>query len=307
MVPATATAGGCETGAVNLLLALVAVMGASASGPLMAATHAPALAIAFWRNGFGTAALAPIVLTSRRAEILTTTRREWRAACFAGLMLAGHFATWVYALQLTSVAAATALVSTQIVFVVLINRLRGESVARPVVIGTLCAIAGVLVISGVDFALSPKALLGDVLAIAGGLFAALYLVVGGSVRQRMSTTLYTFICYGSCAVILLGAAVIARQDVIHISGRDWLLIVAVTLTAQLLGHSLFNHLLAVMSPTVISLVLLLEVPGAALLAAVFLHQLPGFGIYVGLILILAGLAVVVLTMRPQEDQVAVLD
>ncbi|MCW2747403.1 MAG: hypothetical protein JWP10_545, partial [Nocardioidaceae bacterium] len=42
-------------------------------------------------------------------------------------------------------------------------------------------------------------------------------------------------------------------------------------------------------------------------AAVFLRQLPGFGIYVGLILILTGLAVVVLTMRPQEDQVAVLD
>ncbi|MCW2748148.1 MAG: hypothetical protein JWP10_1290 [Nocardioidaceae bacterium] len=291
----------------NLLLALVAVMGASASGPLMAATHAPALAIAFWRNGLGTAALAPIVVTTRRAEMLITTRREWRAACFAGLMLAGHFATWVSALQLTSVAAATALVSTQIVFVVLINRLRGESVARPVVIGTLCAIAGVLVISGVDFALSPEALLGDVLAIAGGLFAALYLVVGGAVRQQMSTTLYTFICYGSCAVILLGAAVIARQDVIHISGRDWLLIVAVTLTAQLLGHSLFNHLLAVMSPTVISLVLLLEVPGAALLAALILGQVPPLGAAVGLVVILVGMALVVVNNRAPGLDAAPMD
>ena len=61
------------------------------------------------------------------------------------------------------------------------------------------------------------------------------------------------------------------------------------MSAQLLGHSVFNHLLATMSPTVVSLVLLLEVPGAALLAAVFLGQAPPWGVYAGLLLILAGL------------------
>jgi drug/metabolite transporter (DMT)-like permease len=48
-----------------------------------------------------------------------------------------------------------------------------------------------------------------------------------------------------------------------------------------------------MSPTVVSLVLLLEVPGAALLAAVFLEQAPPGGVYAGLALILAGLVIVV--------------
>jgi drug/metabolite transporter (DMT)-like permease len=70
-------------------------------------------------------------------------------------------------------------------------------------------------------------------------------------------------------------------------------LVAVTVAAQLLGHSVFNHLLAVMSPTLVSLVLLLEVPGAALLAAVFLGQAPPVGVYAGLALIVAGLALVV--------------
>ncbi|MBA2418954.1 MAG: EamA/RhaT family transporter, partial [Nocardioidaceae bacterium] len=62
--------------------------------------------------------------------------------------------------------------------------------------------------------------------------------------------------------------------------------------AQLLGHSVFNHLLAVMSPAVVSLLLLLEVPAAALLAGLFLGQTPPIGVYVGLVLILVGLAVV---------------
>ena len=73
-------------------------------------------------------------------------------------------------------------------------------------------------------------------------------------------------------------------------------------SAQLLGHSLLNHLLAVMSPSLISLLLLLEVPGAALLAGIFLDQTPPFGVYVGLALILTGLVVVV-TRRPPPEPV----
>jgi len=76
--------------------------------------------------------------------------------------------------------------------------------------------------------------------------------------------------------------------------------VAVTISAQLLGHSILNHLLSVMTPGTISLILLLEVPGAALLAGLFLGQTPQPGVYLGLALILSGLAVVVLRRPPVE-------
>ena len=67
----------------------------------------------------------------------------------------------------------------------------------------------------------------------------------------------------------------------------------VTATAQLMGHSVFNHLLATTSPIVVSLALLLEVPGAALLAAaLILGQVPPLGAVVGLVVILAGMALV---------------
>lgn len=52
-----------------------------------------------------------------------------------------------------------------------------------------------------------------------------------------------------------------------------------------------------MSPLVVSMIILLEIPGAALLAAVFLHETLPAGTYAGLGLILAGLAVVVLGQR----------
>lgn len=275
-----------------ILLAVIAVLGVSASGPLMAGTAAPALAIAFWRNAGGAALIAPFAATRNRAEIRGLGTRHWLMSALAGAMLAAHFAAWVSALKLTSVAAATALVTTQLIWVVLIDRIKGIKASTAVLAGMALSISGVLVISGFDFALSSRAITGDALAILGGLFAALYLLVGSEVRKTLSTTTYTLLCYGFCAVFLALSSLTFGIPLTGFSTKSWLLIAAVTVAAQLLGHSLFNHLLAVMSPILISLIILLEVPGAALLAGVFLGQTPPWGVYAGLVLILIGLAVV---------------
>jgi drug/metabolite transporter (DMT)-like permease len=95
---------------VNAILAVIAILGVSASGPLMAGAAAPALAIGFWRNALGTLAVAPFAAPRARTELRLLGRDGWRATIFAGLMLAVHFATWITALKMTSVAAATAMV-----------------------------------------------------------------------------------------------------------------------------------------------------------------------------------------------------
>ena len=284
----------------NALLALVAVLGVSASGPLMAGAQAPALAIGFWRNALGALAIAPVAYRKTPAELATLDRRGRRDLVLAGVMLAVHFATWIYALKLTSVAAATAMVSMQLVFVVLIDRVRGDAIPRSVLLGAALALGGVFVITGVDFALSTRALTGDLLGLAGGAAAAFYLDAGSRVRRQVSTTSYTVACYALCAVLLVVAALVAREQLVGFSAGTWAAIVGVTICAQLLGHSVLNHLLSVMTPGTISLLLLLEVPGAAILAGIFLGQTPAAGVYVGLALILAGLAVVVLRRPPPE-------
>ena len=277
----------------TVLLAVVGLIGVSASGPLMAASDAPALAIAFWRNALATGVLVPVAAVSRRAEVAAMSAREIALVTVAGAALALHFATWVSSLKLTSVASATALVCTQVGWVVLIGRMRGRRVSRAVLVGLAVSFAGVVVVSGVDVSISRRALGGDALALAGGVFAAVYTYLGASARRSLSTTTYTTLCYGTCALLLLQAAVLAGQPLTGFSAQTWAGIAAVTVAAQLLGHSVFNHLLAVVSATVVSLVLLLEVPGAALLAAVFLGETPPAGVYLGLVLVLTGLAIVV--------------
>jgi drug/metabolite transporter (DMT)-like permease len=281
----------------TLSLMAVGVVAVSLSGPVMASMVVAPLAISFWRNGFATLALSPSVVTRRRGELGLLRGETLRLVLAAGVALAVHFGTWVTSLTLTSVSSATALVCLQIAFVAAWQLLRGERFGPLVGVGLALAFAGVLVVSGVDLSLSTQALVGDLLALTGGLAAAAYMVIGSSARQVVSTTTYTFGCYGSCALVLLVACLVSGQALGGYPLGQWGLLVLVTATSQLMGHSVFNHLLATTSPMLVSLALLLEVPGASLLAAALLGQVPPLGAVAGLLVILAGTALVIVGNR----------
>ena len=271
----------------------VAVLAVSTSGPMIAAAAAPALAIAFWRNAFGTIAVAPVALARHRAELAGLSRREWRLAGVAGVLLAAHFATWVPSISFTTVASSTALVCAQPVWAALIARFTGHTVPLRAWVGIAVAVAGVLLLTGVDLAVSPRALWGDLLALVGGAFAAVYMALGSEVRRSVGTTSYTTICYGTCALVLLAVCVVSGQPLTGYDSRTWLLLLALTVGPQLLGHSVLNRVLRTTSATVVALAILFEVPGAALLAAVWLGQTPPLAAVPALVLLLLGIALVI--------------
>ncbi len=276
-------------------LLAVGVCAVSLAAPLMAQLAVPALAIAFWRNALTTGVLVPVVVVARRAEVAGIARRDLVALLAAGLCLAAHFGFWITSLGMTSVASSTAIVSLQVIWVVGWELVIGRPVPGRVLLGVLVATVGAVVVSGVDLSLSSRALAGDALALIGSVAVAAYAIIGGRLRQRLSTTTYTAGVYGVAALALLVAALLAGQRLGGYGADQWAWLVLLAATAQLLGHSVFNHLLATVTPTVVSLALLLEIPGAALLAGVWLDQVPGPGAVVGLALILAGMATVVLS------------
>jgi drug/metabolite transporter (DMT)-like permease len=271
----------------------IAVAAVGTSGPLIAATAAPALAIAFWRNAFGAAALAPFAFWRRSSELRALTRGQWLSTLAAGVALGLHFATWTPSLTMTSVASATAFAAAQPIFAALIALLRGEHVARRAWIGILISVAGVVALSGVDLHLSVRAFSGDLLALLAGALAAIYMTFGAKVRQTVSLTPYAVVCYSTASLVLAGLALATGERLDGLSGDSWLKILGLTAGAQLLGHTLFNRVLKTTSPTVVSLCILLEVPTAALIAALWLGQVPSWAMVPGAVLILAGLAVVV--------------
>ncbi len=280
----------------DLGILMIALLAVSTSGPLIAACAAPALAIAFWRNAMASAVLLPIVLTRNRAELRGLNRRERKLALVAGVLLALHFATWIPALSYTSVASATALVATQPVWSALLDRARGHVVPRRVWLGIGVSMAGALLLTGADLQVSGDALIGDGLAILGGIFAAGYMVAGSEVRRSVSTTTYTALCYTTTALLLLVVCLIGGQALSGYEDIDWLKLVALTAGAQLLGHSLFNVVLRTTSPTVVSMSILFEIPGAAIIAALFVadQEVPLLAIPAAVLLV-TGLALVIRT------------
>ena len=281
----------------------IAVLTVSSSAPLIAFAAAPALAIAFWRNALAVGVLAPAALLRRRAELAPLIGRghpdgrdaRTGVACLlAGLALAGHFATWIPSAKLTTIASAAALVATQPVWQGLIAVRQGRRLPTGTWVGIGVAVAGAILATGADFAVSGKAFVGDLLALAGAVAGAAYTALGERARTRTSTMAYTTICYSTCAAALLVVCLLGGVPLSGFDGRSWLAIGALTAGAQLLGHSLFNYALHRVSATTLSTIALLEVPGAALIGWVWLHQTPRPSSLPGLGLLMLGVLLVIL-------------
>jgi drug/metabolite transporter (DMT)-like permease len=278
-------------GRADLPVLAVAIAAVGTSGPLIAATAAPALAIALWRNVFGAGALAPYALWKHGGELRAMSRPEWLAALGGGVALGAHFGTWTPSLNLTSVASATAFVAAQPVFAALIALARGEHVSRRAWLGIAVAVLGVIALSSADLRVSTRAFGGDLLALLAGALAAVYMTFGAKARKTLSLAPYAVICYSTAAVTLLAVDLVFRQRLVGLPANAWLKLALLTLGAQLLGHTMFNRALKTVSATTVSVCILLEVPTASVIAWLWLGQVPSALAIPGAVLILAGLTV----------------
>jgi drug/metabolite transporter (DMT)-like permease len=281
-------------------LMAVAVVGVSFSGPLTALVAASFLAIAFWRNAAGAVLLLPVLLRQRRT-LHGLRARQLVSSVVAGLFLAAHFASWLPSLSMTTVAASTALVTTTPIWTALAAHVSGVRLPPQVWWGLALAVLGAALIAGVDVTVSWEALAGDGLALLGAICAGGYMLAGARARERLSTSAYAVVCYSTCAVVLAVAALAVGVPLAGFSARDWWLIAAITFCAQLLGHTLLNLVLSSVGPTVVGLAVLLEVPGALIVALVLLHQVPPLLAVPGLVAVVVGVALVVRGGRPAPE------
>jgi drug/metabolite transporter (DMT)-like permease len=280
---------------VTTLALCVAVLSVSSSAPLIRYAVAPGLAIAFWRNTLALGVLGPAAAVTGRVQVralVTTDRRLLGICVLSGLALAVHVGTWVPSAKLTTAATSTALVNTTPIWSALIATVLGARPPRPVWIGIGLAVTGAALAAGSDLAVSGTAFLGDLLALAGGVAAAAYTALGEQARAVLSTTVYTTICYSVCSLGLLVACLASGTRLTGYPAGAWVAIAAITLFPQLLGHNMINYALDRVPATTVNVILLLETPGAAIVAWLLLGQTPSAGSLPGLVVLIAGVAVV---------------
>jgi drug/metabolite transporter (DMT)-like permease len=274
------------------------------------ADGAPSLVIAAWRLSLAALILAPLALLRYRAELRRLDRRGLILALLSGLFLAIHFATWITSLEYTTVASSVVLVSTTPLWVAILAPLTiKEPIARPVVIGMILALIGgtivglsdscTLVISGDTGLQCPpfsefvggKAFLGDFLALMGAFTAAGYMLVGRRLRNQMSLIPYIFVVYGAAALVLVLVMFTAGASPVGYAPQTYLWFLLLALVPQLLGHSTFNWALRYLPAAYVSVTLLGEPIGSAVLAYFFLDEVPSGLMVFGAILILVGIYV----------------
>ena len=236
--------------------------------------YAPSLVIAAWRMTLATVILAPFAISLRRSELRLLSKRELGLALLSGFFLALHFATWISSLAFTSVASSVVLVDTAPLWVALIAPVAlGEHISRPVKIGMWLAFAGSVIIAlsdacawiGGGLTCPPigefvrgRAFIGDLLALAGALTAAVYLVIGRSVRSRVSLLTYIFVVYGVSAAVLVVIMLGANQPALGYPPVAYLWFLALALIPQLLGHTSYNWALGYLPAAYVSIALLGE-------------------------------------------------
>jgi drug/metabolite transporter (DMT)-like permease len=278
----------------NGLLLVTGVVAVSFAAIFIRYADAPALSIAMYRQAMAAAVVLPLALGLRRDELRGLSRRQLGLAVGSGAVLALHFATWIPSVKLTTVAASVVLVTASPIFVAAGSRfLFGERVGTITVGGILVGLVGAAVVSGGDFAVSTRAVAGDLLALAGAVAAAGYFLLGRQLRQEVSALTYVGLVYATCAVLLWPVAALSGSRLVGFDGKTWAMFILLALVPQLLGHTVFNFVLKDLSATVVTISVMGEPVGSTLLALGFFGEVPPWTAVVGGVLVLGGIYVAV--------------
>ncbi len=264
----------------------------------------PSLVIAFWRMMLSALIILPFTLAGRRSELGGMGRVKWGLAVLSGMLLGLHFATWTSSLALTTITSSTVLVATAPLWVGLASPfLLNEPLSRGLKQGIGLAMLGTVVVSmgavvGLEngrFVINlggtadgNQALLGNALALIGGISAAGYLIIGRRLRPHLSLLSYTTVVYGMAAITLLLINLVGRQDLLGYSMTAFALFLAMALIPQFLGHTSFNWALGFLPAAFVSLAALSEPVGATILAIFIFQEFPGPIVIAGSMLILSG-------------------
>lgn len=278
---------------VVLGIGLTAISFGAVLARLAQAEGVSSLAVATWRLGLAAIIVTPIALLQSRRDLARLTGRQIAMALAAGFFLALHFATWISSLEYTSVASSTALVTTNPLWIGLASFVLFRE--RPTAMmagGIALSLAGSLFIFWSDSrtaAAGASPMFGNMLALVGSWCFSAYLLIGRRLRAGLALPAYIWLAYGAAGLFLFVASGIGGADLFAHSGAAWLVLLAMALGPQLLGHTSYNWSLRYVSATFVAVVTLGEPVGSALLAFIIFGE--GFAPlqFVGFALLLAGI------------------
>ncbi len=273
---------------------IVGVFSVALSAIFVKMTSADSGVTAFYRMLFSIIIMSPVFFLKYTHEIKKLSKRDWTFASIAGVFLAFHFILWFESLNYTSVASSTVLVTLQPLFAFAGTYFFfKEKLSVKTLLSGAIAILGSVLIGYGDFKVSGSALFGDILALIACALITAYLLFGQDVRKRLSLVTYTFVVYGISTITLFFYIVFKGESFGPYPASEWMWFLLLALIPNLLGHTLFNWALKWVSTNVISIAILFEPIGAAILAYFILGEYLTASQIIGGSVVLAGITLFV--------------
>lgn len=269
---------------------IIGVFSVALSAIFVKMTSADAGVTAFYRMLFSIVIMSPLFLWKYTHEIKKLSRRDWLFTAVAGIFLAFHFILWFESLNYTSVASSTVLVTLQPLFAFAGTYFFfKESISIKALVSGAITIFGSVLIGYGDFKISGTALFGDLLALIACALITVYLLFGQDVRKRLSLITYTFIVYTVSTITLFFYIIAKGESFGPYPASEWMWFLLLAIIPNLLGHTLFNWSLKWVSTNVISVAILFEPVGAAVLAYFILGEFLSITQIVGGTIVIIGI------------------
>ena len=208
-----------------------------------------------------------------------------------GVVAAAHFLSFISSLYFTTVAHCLTLTYTAPLFIAALSRtVLQERLPRRALLGIAVGLGGVGILAGFEPRLTPRMLLGDLLAVAAALSFAVYSLLGRRERGRIPLLTYACWVYLTAGVIMapFATGLIDRG----MTASTLAAVAALALFPLALGHTLYNAALRRLHASIPNLIATQAVTGGILLAWLLLREAPPWNALVGAALTLVGVGLV---------------
>jgi drug/metabolite transporter (DMT)-like permease len=276
-----------------LVLGIIAVSLSAIIIRLAQSESIPSMLIAAGRLTIAALILAPFALRKHKAEMQALSRSDLVLVIGAGLFLALHFILWIPSLEYTSVLISVVLITTTPLWSVLLEAIFLKSrVGKLVLVGLLTAIAGGVLISippeteGIELGSNPA--LGIALSLGGAIAVSVYMVIGRKMRSRLAVLPYIWLVYSFAAAFALIVVLVMGIPILGYSATGYLLVLALAIVPQLIGHSAFNYVLQNLSATYVGVATQLEPAVTGVIAYFMFEEVPTENQLIGSAIILTG-------------------
>jgi drug/metabolite transporter (DMT)-like permease len=270
------------TGVLALSFSAMFVRWANAPGPITA----------FYRLFFSIFLLLPFFAP----RVKTSQAIKSRSIAFpllAGIFTACDLGLWTTSLSYTTASNATLLGNTAPLWVALGAWLILKQKLTPAFwYGLVFALLGAAFIMGTDFFLHPRFGIGDVMAVATGLFYGGYFLCTEKSRAHFDAISHIWIVGVGASITLFVINTLLRY---HFSGyptQTWLIFLATSVVSQSIGYMSLAYALGHLPASVVSPTMILQPVVTTLLAIPLLGEIPSIWQGIGGVIALVGIYIV---------------